>query len=664
MKLLIGALLFAVGLLLSVGFAAALRTTINYPLNTTYNITGFTVNVSTDLLANVTFQLNDGPFLLPDFVINSTYLKNISSQQGSNKVFVNGTFNNGTNETQEANATVFFTVDSIGPTVVLRSPADGFTTDNPLNTFEFVPTDPFLSTIACSFYLNDVKIAGPVNVVNDTRGKFAVALGVGTYQWNVKCEDNLSNKGFQAPRTITLNSKCGVDARELTGKGDLLSLVLENTGTLQEEVDYTIKVNLNDTATGYARLGVGEKKEVLHNFTFNVGNYQLEASAKSDCGAQDYVSAGYAKTSAPSDCTNPLGVHGSYRGEALENKIFKCNNGFWEFVSSDSSSYCSATTISRCGDGIVNCGETKDTCAIDYNISVQCHCGNNTLYVENKSRSVQEFFNTCKSTCNLDCNIDPDCQSGLICSDFRCVGKPVNCGVEIRDFDYTKQIAVGERGQIFANIKNTGSVKENITARVLVDNGKLNETSFVLNSGSDKLSAFTYSSSVGQHSVILEAAADCGSKASESVKLIVRNISVSALPDVPLATSVSLQAENIETVLGAEKPILVNVKTTKPQIFNLKVTGVSPDWLNYPSTVGVSDERSVTLFVKPKEKGDYNITIFFEGKEQNFTTTARLKVRTEAEEISINQKLIIALVVSVAILFSLAFFLASRLLHL
>ena len=56
--------------------------------------------------------------------------------------------------------------------------------------------------------------------------------------------------------------------------------------------------------------------------------------------------------------------------------------------------------------------------------------------------------------------------------------------------------------------------------------------------------------------------------------------------------------------------------------------------------------------------------IFFEGKEQNFTTTARLKVRTEAEEISINQKLIIALVVSVAILFSLAFFLASRLLHL
>ena len=654
------------GLVLPFALAAAPVITVHSPQNGTfYNTTNIILNVSTDLLSDVNYWFNDGtPTLLYQTNFNGvnnlgTVSENNKPLQGLNKIIINAS--NGTEQTTQ---TLFFTVDSVAPTITLRTPQNNFATENPTNTFDFIPTDAFSSTLSCSIYFNGAQRAGPVNVVNDTRGKFVVSLPADNYEWSVRCWDSLFNMGESEKRALEIKSKCGIDARELTGKGNLLSVVLENTGTLSEEVDYSIKVNLNQTASDSVRLNPGEKKEVLHNFTFSVGNYQLEATTTSDCGAQDYITSGYAKTAGPANCTNPVGDHNSFRMEPLENKIFKCDNGFWTLASEGESSYCSSTTVAHCGDGIVNCGETRDSCGVDYNASVKCNCQNKTLYVDNNLKTQQEFYDTCKNTCSLQCNSDSDCSSGSSCAYFTCLTKPTNCGVSIQDFDYTSQVGLGENGRVFANIKNTGSGRQNISAVLKIDSAVKEAASFYLNSGTDKLATFFYNSTVGQHDLVLETVADCGATDRESVKTTVRNISVSSLPDVPLSTEVRLKTESLETRIGAERPLQLNIKTNKPQLFTLNVSGVPQDWVNYPSTVGVTEDRSINIFVKPREKGEYNITIFILGKDQNFTATARIKAITEGEEITVNQKTIIILAVSVVILFSLAFFLASKILHL
>ena len=120
----------------------------------------------------------------------------------------------------------------------------------------------------------------------------------------------------------------------------------------------------------------------------------------------------------------------------------------------------------------------------------------------------------------------------------------------------------------------------------------------------------------------------------------------------------------METAAGIEKPIRVKIATTKPQLFSLRVSGVPAEWLSYPSTIGVTEDRLVNIFVKPLTAGDYNITVHVQGAEQNFTNMASLKVETAEEKIVTNQKTIIFLLAAVVILFVLAFFLAAKHLHL
>lgn len=427
---------------------------------------------------------------------------------------------------------------------------------------------------------------------------------------------------FASALTPVQSPVCGVAASGLTGKEDNIYFVLENTGSAQEDIDYSIKINLNKTATGRQTVQAGQKKEVLIPFVFKIGSYQLEVSATVACGASDYISSGYSKIG-PTKCTNPQGSHGNFRSNSTEGKVYKCNNGVWELA--NDFLYCN---INRCGDGVLNCGETRDTCPQDFmESSAKCDCARRAFVGQPGYPSPFQFYDACKTNCTLKCVSDFDCGAGYYCSDFGCISKENRCGVKIQDSDYTKQFSIGDNGQAFATIKNTGLIRENITFRLFVDNAKINETFFTADSETDKLSSLEYKAGIGDHTLKLEAVADCGSKDAAATTFSVKNIIIiQPTSQPPLATQAIILTQSIETQQDSEKSASVAIKTTRPQIFTLSVSGVPSDWLDYPTVIGVTDEKTINIFVKPKQAGNFRLTITVQGSEEAFNLFSNLKV--------------------------------------
>ncbi len=597
-----GILALVVGIIFIAPFVLSTAPTITIysPHNTSYNTTSVLLNLSTDVLSNVTYKLNDGVSvaLFDNNFAGEANLGDLTSKpiEGSNKIFISAS-----NGTDTANTTIFFTVDTTSPTVNLRSPEDNVVVDSPIQNFDFVSSDMSSSSTECSLYLNGSKIAGPINALKDSKNRLTGALPLGRHVWSVKCKDNAQNTG-EASRNITVNEKCEINVTELTGKGGNISMTLENMGTLQTEIDYSIKVNSKETSIGYSNLSAGEKKEALHNFVFPDGTHRLEAVIKPSCGPQKHFASNYTKITQPVETPIQPGV--------------------------------------------------------------ACDCANKQIVIGNNNGTIEEFFNSCRYVCNVQCVFDSNCKSGNVCRSYSCVPRSAKCGVDIQDFDYMKQTAVGEAGKIFANIKNSGELKEDIKINMSVGSLSIGSLSLALGPGVDKLLEFSYNRSVGKYKIVLDVSADCGSSDKEEAYSEVKNVSVKSLPDIALATDISLQKNSLETAPGIEKPLRVKISTTKPQIFSLRVSGVPAEWLSYPSTIGVTNDRLVNIFVKPLTAGDYNITVHVQGTEQNFTSMASLKVETAEEKIVTNQKTIIFLLAAVVIIFVLAFFFAAKHLHL
>ncbi len=499
---------------------------------------------------------------------------------------------------------------------------------------------------------------------NDVKGESTITLKQGQNDLLVIAQNGTD----KAQKSLSFRlERCRIDAKDIGARGDSVIFAVENTGTLEQDIQYSVKVNLNKINVSTDKLLSGQKKEYAVPFVFKLGNnYQLEANVTSSCGAQDFVGSGFAKTG-PSSCLNPAGGHDTFRTNSTEGKTYRCNNGVWGIVepfTSAEDKYCSGGD--RCGDGVLNCGETKETCLADFTGSAaRCDCRNKKFFNQTKLTNPAEFFDVCKSNCTLDCLSDFSCQEAYECKSFQCLPKAGRCGVKIQDFDYTEQTGINENGFIFANIKNTGLIVENITTKVYLRNSLINKTSFLLNSEAEKLEASYYKSGVvGDQEIKIEASADCASTDTKTATVNVRNIVVVPAIGRPLVTGVKLLSEKIETALGSEKSLTLNLKTSQPQIFLIKVLGVPEDWLDYPSTIGITEDRDVNIFIKPKNQGNYTLTVLAEGKNQTFTSRASLNVLQPKQETALDQTIIIWMIVVLVVVFSGVIFAGARYLRL
>jgi len=461
--------------------------------------------------------------------------------------------------------------------------------------------------------------------------------------------------------------KCTFDLRDIKPIGNSIVFTAENTGTVQQIINYTIKVNLEKIRNSLETVNSGETKSVSTPYTFTIGKtYQLEAIGKSDCGGTDAVTLGYSKTG-PSPCINPDGEHNTFRTNSTDGKTYRCNNSLWEDIKVSGSAEYEYCKTSRCGDGVINCGETQYTCLQDYNSSAaRCDCYNKTFYGEAQKPFAEEFYQLCKTNCSLDCLSDYDCKAGDYCRGLTCSPKLGRCAVQIRDLDYTKEMSKGQTGFVFANIKNTGLIRENISARLYVDNVKVNDTHSVFDPDTDRFVSMPYTGSPGKHNFTFEAKTnDCLSSDTKQLAFFtVNEIPVVKSPDLPLSTEVALQKNYLKTSSGVENAFFLDIQTNQPQIFDLKVSGVPEDWLDYPKTVGITESRTLNIFVKPKQAGEFNLTIEIQGKEKSFTSSVTLKVDARPSQKELDPLVVIAVSVSVIVLLLIVVFLGSKYLKL
>ncbi len=527
------------------------------------------------------------------------------------------------------------------------------------DVFLDISTGTVLSDV--SYSLNDQTLTV---FYSNAYKKTATVLGKQGQNKLVVNAENGTDKNTQA---LSFNiQKCTIDLRNIKTAGNSIIFTVENTGTLQQALNYTIKVNLDKVKNSIENINSGETKQISTPYNFEIGKtYQLEAIGVSNCGATDSVTAGYSKTG-PSPCSNPDGEHNTFRTNSTEGKTYKCNNGLWEDVKSSSAEYEYCKT-DRCGDGAINCGETQYSCPKDYNSSTaKCNCDNQAFYGQSIKPYAEEFYSLCKTNCSLDCLSDYDCKSGTECKNLFCSPKPGRCAVQIRDLDYTKEMFKGQVGFVFANIKNTGLIRENISARLYVDNLKLNESSSNFEPEADRFVSMPYTALPGQHNLTFEAKTNncISSDTKQLIFFTVNDVAVTKPLEVPLATEINLQKDSLKTSTGIENAFFLDLKTNQPQIFSLKVSGVPADWLDYPTTIGITESRTVNIFIKPKQAGEFNLTIEVQGKEKTFTSTAKLSVEPKPVAKGIDASIVLILAFLVLVLLLIIVFLGSRYLKL
>ncbi len=634
--------------------------TVHSPVAGIYNTTNILVDVQTNMSANVSYVLNNGVSIE---LYNDTKKENRSSSSVTN--FVEGpntlkVFATDGNET--STATVSLTVDTTVPTLTIRSPEEGVAVGNPNVHFEFVPKDDVAASLPCTLIINN-KIEGSTDVPSDFRGSFDKLLKVGNYTWTVSCKDSANNT-VSVTRSLVVQPNCGVFVKNLAiGNNNTISFDVENTGTIDETVDYKLTVNLQKVFSEYSKLNVTDSISAQTVYSFGFGVYQIEAEAKADCGTSNSQKLGYAKSPGENtSCIIPDGAHEEIKCDTGKRGLIQCQNGLWKTYTKDPTGYCAS--CGHCGDGIINCGETQTDCPKDYGLDVRCDCGNKTLVIGLTPKTVQEFYDYCKGSCGLGCNQDSDCQIGYECINYACSKRSGSCAISIKNFDYTKQIFGDQEGYVLASIKNTGVLNGSVTVRFYLDNSQRGTFSIPISvPGQENGTSFYYKTTPGAHEVKLEALSNCGALDKENA-----TVNVFSASTVPAGQRASITEANstparINTTIGKGSEISLSLLSATPQVMKISVKGVPEEWLDYPRILGVENDRTVRIFVDPKQVGDYNLTIYVEGKEKNFTFSSNLRVSEKPAEKKLETENIALIIVVLIAIFCAVIFLGAKVLH-
>ena len=103
--------------------------------------------------------------------------------------------------------TIDSTLDLGSAQVVLKDPADGFITNNPLLNWSWnkiAIADDYLLEVRTPDWANGTNAINPVTTENSTYSN-SDALAEGTYAWSVAAKNDFSISPFSAPRTFTID---------------------------------------------------------------------------------------------------------------------------------------------------------------------------------------------------------------------------------------------------------------------------------------------------------------------------------------------------------------------------------------------------------------------------------------------------------------------------
>jgi len=199
----------------------------------------------TGVTAPVDF-INEGQILSwnksqDDLIPNGTcasfwFNASISAGDGEQKFVINAT-----NSTNWTGRTLSVIVDAYPPSIELTSPGDGsIDTDGDID-FKFTTTDNYAQALNCSLYIDGELNQNEPSVLAGVEATFSVSLTEGTYEWNITCEDNVTNKNWSGTWSVIVSESGIAEIRieEITPDDDgfislnnpEFSVTLENTGT-------------------------------------------------------------------------------------------------------------------------------------------------------------------------------------------------------------------------------------------------------------------------------------------------------------------------------------------------------------------------------------------------------------------------------------------------
>lgn len=431
---------------------------------------------------------------------------------------------------------------------------------------------------------------------------------------------------------------CGVDVYHPGVSDDVMFAEMKNTGNTTQSINFTFYVNYDSVSAGNITLNASgsangtDTGRITGTYDFSPGHYAINITVMAACGESDSVSMGYIVLGEePGDCSNPSGSHGQLRCDLAARELIQCVDGQWEYYTPDIWGYEYCDICTHCGDGILNCGETPETCPEDYPITPVCEisyldtyrCYNNVLQREYKF-----------SNCSVQWVNYQYCTYG--CENNECVRESTTgCGVMIKEFEYSDSITEYESAYVASVIKNTGNRLEEITLSLYIDSSLENSYTFHLNEWDEARKRFTFFPPSGLHRIELRADTDCGIFKTRHADINVREFQVPPPqppgPEPPAAveTSVKVYPTHLDVPLYKGKSMSVEI-TSEPRKFNITVLGISSGWLNYPSQVDVSGRQVFYIYVTPQRLGRYNMTVSVTG-DKTFTQDIDMYVVPEGE---------------------------------
>ncbi len=486
---------------------------------------------------------------------------------------------------------------------------DEYTDEQQTETeYEAVPITSGVCTIrdgaGFGLWSDPVKMSYDSGTKTYTHSKYFANPGV--HQFEVGC----SASGY--PNVTVIENfvvapypdrECGVDVYGLNVVNRNVVANVRNTGNWLELVTYNLSLNNNEALTGSVVVEP-DKTFTFDDYRLGTGNYKIRFTAETDCFSSDYERMEYSYTELTEyTCKNPYGIEGQNMCDHINKRVLVCDDGDWE--------ECDLIYEYNC--------LMPGTCRTGYLDSYMCE--GDWLQKERQNDDCsREWVNYIKC--------EHGCSSGACRTYEQYLEDHGRCDIRIASVDYSNNLMEDEEAYITVVIGNTGERRTEVSLKFKLDGKTEGSYSQPLGPGQDFTKRFYYTPEAGTHSVSLIADGGCDSDNANLVVNALKRVEYTHKepePDVfRPETRVTIVPDSLDIEQYKAKIIEVGIQTSKPQLFELTVSGVPSDWLGYERYHEVEGFEKAHIYVSPKALGSYEISVRVEAQGEDYSESSTI----------------------------------------
>ncbi len=207
------------------------------------------------------------------------------------------------------------------------------------------------------------------------------------------------------------------------------------------------------------------------------------------------------------------------------------------------------------------------------------------------------------------------------------------CSLEAKRFDYVTYITEGMKGWAEMEARNAGQAGT-LTMKLYVDGTQKDQFSAHLSASESASKRFEFPLSAGAHKVRIESSMACGARLNRTAEITVFQSAPPAfIPSGPgdgggaaLETTARITPSSLDIEINKGGIVSVYMQSQALARFNISVTGLPADWLNYPKEVDVKGGTTAFVYVVPKALGNYDFKVTVKTGSRTFEQPVSLYV--------------------------------------